>query len=290
MYICDLILSIISLAIAGDLHGFWNLEDNDLLRELNPDAILFVGDLGEGDFRLIKLINQLTIPTAVILGNHDRGGDVTGEVLRNQLSLLGERDCSWRLRNWDSPNISVIGARPCSSGGGYFLAPAVQAVFGPVTIDQSIDRIVKASQKASESLPLVLLAHAGPTGLGSDARSLCGRDWKKPYIDWGDKDLEISITKIQKQRHLDLVVFGHMHHKLKQGMGYRDTFVSDNFGTAYLNTASVPRRGITDSGEVLSHFSWVEFLNGKLHHISHRWYRTDATIAYKETLFDGIQR
>ena len=65
----------------------------------------------------------------------------------------------------------------------------------------------------------MILAHAGPTGLGSDVESPCGRDWKVPNVDWGDKDLELAIDKIRKKRIPDLVVFGHMHHELKSGRG-----------------------------------------------------------------------
>ncbi len=282
---CLLILVNINLAIAGDLHGAWTDQDNSLLKDLKPDAILFVGDLGDGDLRVIKRINKLTIPTAVILGNHDRGSDSYGEQLKKQLSLLGEKDCSWRLREWNSPPLSVVGGRPCSSGGGYFLTSEVRGVFGPVTLEESINRIVIAANQAPKKLPLILLAHSGPTGLGSEASSLCGRDWKKPQIDWGDKDLDIAIDQIRKKRKIDLVVFGHMHHKLKRVMGFRDTFYKDRFGTVFLNAAFVPRRLVDESGDILCHFSWVEFSNGELTHASHRWFRSDCSIAHQTILF-----
>ncbi len=278
-----LILSIIHLAIAGDLHGDWSEEDKELLKGLNPDAVLFVGDLSEGDLRLTKLINNLDIPTAVILGNHDRGLDQNGENLSKQLSLLGEKDCSWRLRKWNNPLISVVGGRPCSPGGGYFLSTQVKAVFGPVSLEESVNRIVQSSISAPKTLPLVLLAHSGPTGLGSEASSICGRDWKLPQCDWGDKDLELAIDQIRRVRGIDLVVFGHMHHQLKRGMGNRTTFLKDRHGTIFLNAACVPRKGKDQFGEKLSHFSWIEFTNGKITHASHRWYRSDSSIAYQES-------
>ncbi len=277
------------MAIAGDLHGAWTDKDNSLLKELNPDAILFVGDLGEGDIRVIKCINKLTIPTAVILGNHDRGNDSYGDQLRNYLSLLGDKDCSWRLRKWTLPPLSVVGARPCSSGGGYYLSSEVKGLFGPVTLEESINRIVSAAGQASKKWPLVLLAHSGPTGLGSDASSPCGRDWKLPEVDWGDKDLDIAIDRIRKQRKIDLVVFGHMHHKLKRGKGFRKTFYQDHFGTVFLNAAIVPRKIVNETGDVLRHFSWVKFSNGQLIQASHRWFRADGSIANEEILFENIK-
>ena len=93
------------------------------------------------------------------------------------------------------------------------------------------------------------------------------------------------FTQIQKKRSVDLVVFGHMHHALKRGSETRQTFFKDQHrGTAYLNAACVPRRGIDKSGDELCHFSWVEFSNNKLVHVSHRWYKRDSSIAFQETL------
>ncbi len=267
------------------MHGHWNDDDHELLNILQPDAILFVGDLGNGDIRLIKKISGLTLPTAVMLGNHDRGYDSSGVQLDAQLSLLGKKNCSWGLCDWDYPLVSVVGARPCSPGGGYFLSNQVKAVFGDIALEKSVERIVNAGLRAPINLPLIVLAHSGPTGLGSEASSICGRDWKKPSIDWGDKDLEISIDKITKTRSIDLVVFGHMHHQLKRGKGIRQSFYNDKKRSiAYLNAAVVPRKGLDENGNLLSHFSWVEFKDGSLSYVSHRWFRNDASLVYEEIL------
>ena len=258
-----------------------------MLSEINPDGILFVGDLSDGDIRIAKAINKISIPTSVILGNHDRGHDRSGDILRAQLDLLGDRDCSWNLSKWKLNGLSVVGARPCSAGGGYFLAPEVKEVFGEVPLEESVLRIVSAAKSAPETSPLVILAHSGPVGLGSESSSPCGRDWKLPSMDWGDKDLGISIDQIRKFRIPDLVVFGHTHHQLRIGGNRtRKTFAKDIWGTAYLNAACVPRRGIDSSGENLCHFSWVEFSSGKLTHVSHRWFRKNSSIAYQEILLD----
>ncbi len=253
---------------------------------LKPDGVLFVGDLSEGDIRFAKAIKGLPLPTAVILGNHDRGRDVTGYLLQSQLNILGEIHCGWRFRGWSKPPVSVVGARPCSAGGGFYLSRAVQAVFGPITIDQSVDRIVNAVNQAPEGQPLVILAHSGPQGLGSEHDSPCGRDWKSPALDWGDQDLSIALDQIRKSRIPELVVFGHTHHHLKKGKGIRRTFVQDRFGTVYLNAACVPRKVYDSSGIPLCHLSWVEFLQTNLQFVSHRWFRPDGTIAYEEILLD----
>ncbi len=254
---------------------------------LNPDGVLFVGDLSEGDVSLVKSIKKIPLPKAVILGNHDHGHDRTGELLKTQLNLLGDLHCSWKLQNWEKPSLSLIGARPCSSGGGFYISKEVEAVFGSMSLKESADRISLAAKDVSKELPLIILAHSGPSGLGSEATSPCGRDWKIPSIDWGDKDLAIAIDQIRKIKTPDLVVFGHTHHFLKRGQGKRISYVKDLWGTAYLNAACVPRKGKSPIGEFLYHFSWVEFEDSKLRHVSHRWYRGDASLAYQEILLDN---
>ena len=279
------------MAIAGDLHGVWSDADARLLDCLAPDAVLFVGDLSDGDRRLTKAITRLSFPVAVILGNHDRGRDRSGAVFQQQIDLLGDLHCAWRMRHWDTPCLGVVGCRPGTAGGGFHLSPAVEAVVGPLTMEQSADRIVEACRAVPDDWPLVLLAHCGPTGLGSEAGDPCGRDWKAPACDWGDGDLALAIDRLSCQRRPQLVVFGHMHHQLKAKQGQRRTFYRDRHGTVYLNAACVPRRGLDGDDRTLTHFSWVEFGHGQLNHVSHRWYLPDGSLAYAETLYqvgDGI--
>jgi len=107
--------------------------------------VLFVGDLSDGDLRLTRRIASLPYRVAVIFGNHDRGADKSGELLRQQLVVLGDRHCAWGVRRWDDIPLTIVGARPFSAGGGFHLSKAVQAVYGPVTLDQSVDRILAAA-------------------------------------------------------------------------------------------------------------------------------------------------
>ena len=272
------------IAIAGDLHGSWSKQDLSVLLAIKPDAVLFVGDLGEADLRQASLIKNLPFPTAVILGNHDRGNDRTGEFLETHLRVLGDLDCGWSVREWPDLPLAVVGGRPCSSGGGFYLSPEVVGVFGPITLEESASRIANSADSVPSSTPLVILAHSGPTGLGSEAFSPCGRDWKSPSLDWGDKDLELAIDKMRKKRKPDLVVFGHMHHDLRKSNKTRITFIKDSSGISYLNTACVPRRGNDTNGKLLTHFSWVEFSGNRLVYASHRWFHLDASIAYEELL------
>lgn len=275
------------LAIAGDLHGQWDGLDQDLLEILQPDALLVVGDLSDGQTRIPRCLAALDLPLACVLGNHDSGRDGSGRTLLRQLDLLGERHCGWGLRQLVPPGLAVVGARPGTAGGGFHLSKAVQAVFGPVTLEESTRRIEAAAAAADPQLPLVLLAHCGPAGLGSEAADPCGRDWKRPARDWGDLDLAQAITTIRRRRPLPLVVFGHMHHQLRRGQGARRSFQRDTAGTAYLNTACVPRHGCDGDGRELRHFSWVELQGGALQHASHRWYGRDGRLLYQERLFQA---
>jgi hypothetical protein len=51
-----------------------------------------------------------------VLGNHDSGKDPSGRRLEQQLEILGERHCGWRLRELRPPGLSVVGARPGTAG------------------------------------------------------------------------------------------------------------------------------------------------------------------------------
>jgi uncharacterized protein (TIGR04168 family) len=275
------------IAIAGDLHGAWDHSDHALLATLAPDALLVVGDLSDGQQRIPALLRQLPLPVACILGNHDTGKDASGRTLQRQIALLGDVHCGWKLRALSPPGLAVVGGRPGTAGGGFHLSRAVQAAFGPVSLQESADRITAAAAEAPADWPLVLLGHSGPSGLGSDSGSPCGRDWKPPACDWGDLDFALAIQQIRRQRPVPLVVFGHMHHALRRGQGDRTSFCRDRAGTAYLNTACVPRHGTDGAGQALRHFSWVEFEGQELRSASHRWYGLGGELLYEERLWQA---
>ena len=245
--------------------------------------VLFVGDISEGSIKILKKINLLNIPAFVILGNHDKGRDRTGEKLQKQINLLRDKFCGWDLKIFNN-QINILGGRPCSSGGGYFLSKEVLGVYGPLSENDSANKIINSYLKGRDDLPLILLAHAGPSGLGSEPDSICGRDWLKPSLDWGDRDLSRAITKIRKKRFIDLVIFGHMHNVLKRNLGERKMYELDRNGTSYLNTAVVPRYKENKHGELIINYSWVEFKDKKLKYISQRWYTEKGTIE-KEKIF-----
>ena len=247
--------------------------------------VLFVGDISDGNIKIVKKINLLSIPTYVILGNHDRGKDKSGETLLKQIRLLKDKYCAWDLRIFKN-NINILGGRPCSSGGGYYLSKEVLGVYGPITEEDSVKKILSSSEKARKDLPLIIISHSGPSGLGSEPNSICGRDWKKPSSDWGDRDLSTAITKIQKERFVDLVIFGHMHNQLNRDLGSREMFITDKKGTSYLNAAIVPRYKRNLNGEIAINFTWVEFNNKKLSLVSQRWYSNDGNLEKENILYE----
>ena len=282
-------MAIRRLAVVGDPHGAWDERDGDLVQRLEVDALLLVGDLSDGKPRIPALLRRLPVPTACVLGNHDTGRDASGRTLQRQLDGLGPLHCGWGLRQFDA--LAVVGGRPGTAGGGFHLSAAVRAVYGPVTLEASAARIAAAAALADPGLPLVLLAHCGPSGLGSEARDPCGCDWKTPACDWGDQDLALAIRQIRRRRPLPLVAFGHMHHSLKRGQGERRSLVVDRQGTVYLNAACVPRHGHDVGDRELRHFSWVELevpaadpAAARVRRASHRWYGLDGQLAFEQTL------
>lgn len=274
------------IAVAGDLHGLWDAVDEAILQRLMPDAVLLVGDLGEADDRVSRRVARLPHPVACVLGNHDAGNDATGHALQRQLQHLGVVHCGWGIRWLEPPGLAVVGGRPASSGGGYVLSPAVRAVWGDVPFDASVERMVAAAATVSPEVPLVLLAHAGPSGLGSRPDDICGRDWKRPACDWGDQDLAAAVFRIRRQRPLPLVVFGHMHHRLMRGSGQRRAFLQDRYGTAYLNAAAVPRHQRDRDGRPLRHFALVQLDGNQVLHVSQCWFDAEAAVRHQQCSYN----
>ena len=52
-----------------------------------------------------------------------------------------------------------------------------------------------------------------------------------------------------------------------------------------MNSAIVPRYKNSVEGELLVNFSWVEFVDNKISHISQRWYSESGEICEEEILF-----
>ena len=77
-----------------------------------------------------------------------------------------------------------------------------------------------------------------------------------------------------------------MHHRLKGRQGERRTYVRDRRHVSQCSVRAAPR--LDSEGRTLCHWSWVEFDQGELVHVSHRWFLPDGSVAYAETLLDSV--
>ncbi|VAI83486.1 unnamed protein product [Triticum turgidum subsp. durum] len=199
----------VRLAVVGDVHDDWILdEDTKALHFLQPDLVLFTGDYGNENVQLVKSISDLQFPKAAILGNHD----------------------CWRTHQFSEKKVDRVRLQ--------------LARYGVDDMAGSARKIYDAATAAPEEHSVILLAHNGPTGLGSRIDDICGRDWVAGGGDHGDPDLEQAISDLQRETgvSIPLVVFGHMHKSLAYGGGLRKMIAfGANNQTIYLNGAVVPR-------------------------------------------------
>ncbi|KAH0970172.1 hypothetical protein GBA52_022328 [Prunus armeniaca] len=207
------------IAIVGDVHDQWNLEEDTKALELLQLVCFCSGDFGEESVELVQSVAELRFAKAVILGNHDAwhtkqfsGKKKDGVQL--QLECLGEEHVAYRRLDFPVVKLSVVGGRPFSCGGQQLFRPKLLlARYGVQDMDGSAKRICKAALGAPEDHLVILLAHNGPTGLGSNLDDVCGKDWVYGGGDHGDPD----------------------------GNGLRKMIVVGADNTIYLNGAIVPR-------------------------------------------------
>ncbi|KAI3997905.1 hypothetical protein MKX01_036807 [Papaver californicum] len=294
--------SSIRIGIVGDVHDDWNLqEDTKALQFLQPDLVLFTGDFGNENVELVRSVSELKLPKAVILGNHDcwttqQFSQKKKDRVQLQLECLGEEHVGYRRLDFPNLKLSVVGGRPFSHGGNkIFREKLLSSRYGVQDMNGSAKKICKASVGTPEGHSIILLAHNGPTGLGSEKNDICGRDWVHQGGDHGDPDLEQAISNMKETTEfpIPLVVFGHMHKELASRNGrLRKMIVVGADNTIYLNGAIVPRvkklfreqrTGIGSSTEgapisltsepsgTLRGFTLVEINDGNLNKIVETW-------------------
>ncbi|KAG6625689.1 uncharacterized protein LOC122299261 isoform X1 [Carya illinoinensis] len=238
------------IAVVGDVHDDWNLhEDTKALQFLQPDLVLFTGDFGNENVELVQSVASLEFAKAVILGNHDswftqQFSGKRKDGVQLQLECLGEEHVAYRHLDFPLMKLSVVGGRPFSCGGEQiFRKRLLSARYGVQDMDGSAKRIYEAVLRVPEGHIVVLLAHNGPTGLGSNVDDICGKDWVFGGGDHGDPDLAqaISLLKETGKFSIRVVVFGHMHKELAYRNGLRKMIVVGADNTIYLNGAIVPR-------------------------------------------------
>ena len=243
------------VAVLGDLHGELDVAlDGPMLREL--PVRLCTGDLApnRGKDRFEEAIRQAHALAAegvfTILGNHDGPTAFTGRSFpKSYLRLcdaLGDRHLAMRRVEMPELGLSLVGARPLSMGGGdlKFVPPGCESW----TIERWADELT-ALLLAAEGERIVVLAHDGPSGLGSSRDAIYGCDFRPDAGDWGDPDLRLALDRaVAAGKPVVAVIAGHMHHALRGG-GSREWQAREG-GVLHVNAAVVPR--VTPEGRAMT--------------------------------------
>ena len=262
------------IAIVGDLHGRYNLLDNDFLERAGFDLVLFVGDLGSGTLKnglqMIRAISRLRVPGLLLPGNNDAPhlaelkAELTFQSGKSQLLRLmgpisrrGVAPSGFSAHDLVTKRggVTLIAARPCAMGGSECSFPEqLRRSHGIETLEQSTQKLCSLVDESTHS-DLIFLAHNGPLGLGARPSDLWGRDFEVRHrpdapLDWGDSDLETAINHAQsRKRRVLAVIAGHMHRSERNP---RALCVQAR-GTTYVNAACVPRV-VMNEGREMHHF------------------------------------
>ncbi|KAG8495366.1 hypothetical protein CXB51_013049 [Gossypium anomalum] len=246
------------------------------------------GDFGNENLELVQDVAALNFPKAVILGNHDswstqQFSSKEKDRVQLQLECLGQEHVGYKRLDFPLLKLSIVGGRPFSCGGQQiFRKRLLSARYGIQDMEGSAKRIYEAALRTPEDHLVILLAHNGPTGLGSELNDICGKDWVFGGGDHGDPDLAQAISHLKETTNVSipLVVFGHMHKELAHGNGLRKMIVVGTDDIIYLNGAIVPRvkRSTNETSLHASNsdgtyraFTLVEILNGQVNKISESW-------------------
>ncbi|WP_421657780.1 metallophosphoesterase family protein [Leptothermofonsia sp. ETS-13] len=97
---------LIKIAIVGDVHNQWDADDEIALKYLGVDLVLLVGDFGNEAIEVVQQIAALSLPKAVVLGNHDAWYTATP---------LGSQTMSLRSprRRPGTATVGSVGRCPC---------------------------------------------------------------------------------------------------------------------------------------------------------------------------------
>jgi uncharacterized protein (TIGR04168 family) len=287
----------IRIAIVGDVHDQWEDADEIALRHLEIDLVLFVGDFGNETVELVSRLAALDLPKAAIFGNHDAWYTASDwgrskspydpaveDRVQQQIDLLGASSVGYGKLDFPQFNLSVVGSRPFSWGGPEWkYSDFYQQRYGIGSFAASIDRIVEMGMQATCE-QLIIIGHNGPTGLGEEPESICGKDWGEPLVggDYGDPDLAAAIARLQAQgKSIPLVTFGHMHHKLRHTKERLRQPIVVRPGTIYLNAARCPRI-LSTIERTVRNFSLVTIVDGKVAQAGLVWMTEDFQVGLEE--------
>lgn len=275
--------------MVGDVHDRWDHEDELALRHLGVDLVLLVGDFGNEAVEVVGSIASLSLPKAVILGNHDAWYSASEwgmkrcpydrqkeDRVQQQLDLLGVSHVGYGKLDLPEFQLTVVGGRPFSWGGSDWKNTDFYQSRYDVSSFADSTRLIVAQAEAAAYETVIFLGHCGPLGLGDRPEDPCGKDWNPPGGDHGDPDFAAAITQTrQLGKIVPLVTFGHMHHQLRHSKQPRTAVVMSE-GTLYLNAAAVPRIMPTATG-CLRNFSLVELQADRVERASLVW--VDETFA-----------
>ncbi len=292
---------VVKIAVVGDIHDLWELEDNAALKHLGVDLALFVGDYGNEAVEVVRRIAAVDVPKAAIMGNHDAYYSASKKGLQNcpydrekedwvqlQMDLLGKAHIGFGKREFPQFGLTVVGGRPFSWGGSKWrYRKFYRDRFDVSSFNESLDLILAAADEAEHST-VIFVGHVGPYGLGDQPEDPCGKDWGKNGGggDYGDPDFAEAIALTQDSgKRVPLVAFGHMHHKLKNNSDQLRTRVTtDPKGTIYFNAANVPRIETAPGGSRRS-FSLVTLKKGTVESIELIWIDSDFIQVSQEQLY-----
>jgi uncharacterized protein (TIGR04168 family) len=288
---------LITIAIVGDVHDQWDDADELALQKLGVDLVLLVGDFGNEAVEVVEAIARLSLPKAVILGNHDAWYTATdwgrklrvgkqGDRVQKQLELLGATHVGYSKLDFPDLQLTVVGGRPFSWGGSTWKNENFyQQLYGIHSLAESTHRIATAAQEAAFET-IIFIGHCGPTGLGDQPEDPCGRDWKPLGGDYGDPDLAEAIAKTRTLgKQIPLVAFGHMHHQLHHTKDrLRRPLHVDPEGTVYVNAASVPRIVPTED-DCFRNFTIVTLKQEAVFQVALVWLNQDLAIQSKQIFY-----
>lgn len=290
----------IKIAVVGDVHDQWEPEDEQALKHLGVDLVLFVGDFGNESVEIVRAIANVNLPKAVIFGNHDAWYTASDwgrkrspydhqieDRVQKQLDLLGKASVGYGFLDFPELNLSVVGSRPFSWGGPQLINQNFyQERFGVRDFCESTAKIIQAVENTSHDT-LIFLGHNGPKGLGDQPEDTCGRDWEPSGGDYGDPDLQEAITAAANLgKKIPLVTFGHMHHQLRHTKKRLRTCINQSIeGTIYFNSASVPRIITKPSGQKLRNFSLVVMEETEVKSVSLLWLGEGFQIISQQMLY-----
>ncbi|WP_271253502.1 TIGR04168 family protein [Pseudanabaena sp. Chao 1811] len=297
--------SSIKIAIVGDVHDLWqSVEDRLALHTLQVDLTLFVGDFGNESVEVVQAIADLDLPKAIILGNHDAWYSASDPHSKNsqkkqcpydrtkedrvqqQLDILGKLHVGYSWLDFPEFDLSVVGARPFSWGSSKWKKENFYRDRYQVhSFAESTQRITESVSNTKHDT-VIFLGHNGPSGLGKEEYSICGKDWKPIGGDYGDPDFAEAIAKTyQMGKSVPFATFGHMHHHLRLNKNRkREVIATNDMGTIFFNSALTPRIVQTNDG-YYRNFSLVTLESGRVSQISIVWLDALLKVISEDILF-----